>query len=804
MTHPLDLAKHPMPPRRAAAWPAVPCTLKRGARRTGLRTALSWLAAVGTLVLLTAAATFVLWAGALGSARAAAPDTSRTLAPYFVVDQAEPGVEALPLKHTRADVTISGVIADVRVTQVYRNEGSVPIDARYVFPASTRAAVHALRLRVGERAVDAVIREKKQARAEFAQARREGKSAALLEQQRPNVFTMAIANVMPGDEIAVDLRYTETIVPTDGTYRFVFPNVVGPRYNGGTSDVSPSPASGGVGGVSASALRHSPPPEPGALASAPVGGMERGRDAVGSRADARPHEGGPSDLIAEGARASAQRSRTPEAHADSWIAQPILRAGTPARHTFELAARIVAPMPITSVASPSHGLTIDGTGSREARITLPATAAHANRDVVIEYRLAGTGIGTGLLVQPGRNADDEHFFLLMAEPPARVAASEVLPRDYVFIVDVSGSMHGFPLNVTKALLRDLIGRLRPSDTFNVIPFAGGHSLLHPQSLPASEENIARAIRFINGQTGGGGTELLPALRRALDLPTDVGRARSFIVVTDGYVTIEKEAFDLVRNRAGQANLFAFGIGSSINRFLIEGLARAGKGEPFFVLDEAHAEQEAQRFRKMIEQPVLTRIRVTFPEGATGEVFEAYDLDAPQLPDLFAQRPLVMMGKFRGPLAGTIQIEGLAAGGRVHLPLDVAQAVQAGAQGGAPTHGLKYLWARSRIAQLGDYTKLGADDTLVREITALGLKYNLLTDYTSFIAIDKVVRNPVTPARSVDQPSPLPDGVSELAVGEAPATPEPEFALLAALAGGLTWWMRRRQRAQAARQEADRG
>jgi Ca-activated chloride channel homolog len=528
MTHPLDLAKHPMPPRRAAAWPAVQCTPKRGALRTALRTTLSWLAAVGTLVLLTAAATFVLWAGALGSARAAVPDTSRTLAPYFVVDQAEPGVEALPLKHTRADVTISGVIADVRVTQVYRNEGSVPIDARYVFPASTRAAVHALRLRVGERAVDAVIREKKQARAEFAQARREGKSAALLEQQRPNVFTMAIANVMPGDEIAVDLRYTETIVPTDGTYRFVFPTVVGPRYNGGT-------------------------------------------DAAGEPSQSMKLEG--------------------------WIAQPILRAGKEARHTFELAARIAAPLPIVSVTSPSHPLSIDGAGSREARITLPAAAAHANRDVVIDYRLAGAGIGTGLLVQPGRNTDDEHFFLLMAEPPARVAASDVLPRDYVFIVDVSGSMHGFPLNVTKALLRDLIGRLRPSDTFNVIPFAGGHSLLHPQSLPASEENIARAIRFINGQTGGGGTELLPALRRALDLPTDHGRARTFIVVTDGYVTIEKEAFDLVRSRAGQANLFAFGIGSSINRFLIEGLARAGKGEPFFVLDESHAEQEAQRFRR---------------------------------------------------------------------------------------------------------------------------------------------------------------------------------------------------------------
>lgn len=714
-----------LPPRRAAAWPRWQ-PRSRGAR-DALRALLTALAALGTLVAATAAATFVLWAGAIGQARAQpadAKDLNRSLAPYFVVDNGEPGVESLPLKHTRADVTVSGVIADVRVTQVYRNEGSVPIDARYVFPASTRAAVHALRLRVGTRVVDAEIREKKQARAEFAQAKREGKSAALLEQQRPNVFTMAIANVMPGDEIAVELRYTETIVPTEGTYRFVFPTVVGPRYNGGT-------------------------------------------DESGQPSESRTLEG--------------------------WIAQPILRKGVAAKHTFALTARLLSPLPIASVTSPSHALRIDGVGTREATLTLPASSAHANRDVVIDYRLAGSAIDAGLLVQRGKTAADENFFLLMAEPPARVANGDVLPRDYVFIVDVSGSMHGFPLDVAKALLRDLISRLRPSDTFNVIPFAGGSSQLASQSLPASEENIARAIRFINGQTGGGGTELLPALRRALALPTDHGRARTFVVVTDGYVTVEKEAFELVRSRAGQANLFAFGIGTSVNRFLIEGLARAGKGEPFFVLNPQQAEVEAVRFRRLIEQPVLTRIRVRFPERADG-AFEAYDLDAPQLPDLFAQRPLVLMGKFRGELKGTIEIEGLAAGGAVRLPIDVAQAAQVAEAPATPTDGLKYLWARSRIAQLGDFTKLGADDALKREITALGLKYNLLTDYTSFIAIDKLVRNPGGSAQSVDPPSPLPEGVSELAVASAPATPEPEFALLAALAGGLTWWMRRRRTA----------
>ena len=648
-------------------------------------------------------------AALLPTAGAEPPPATRSLAPYFVVEGGAPGVETLPLKRTEVEATIAGVIADVRVTQVYRNEGTTPIDARYVFPASTRAAVYALRLRVGDRAVDARIREKQQARREFDQAKREGRSASLLEQKRPNVMQMAIANVLPGDEIAVDLRYTETIVPTDGTYRFVFPTVVGPRYNGGVS-------------------------------------------ADGEAAESHKAEG--------------------------WIAQPTLPQGHRSNATFALSATIRSPLPIATIGSPTHALQASGEGSREVRIGLPADTAHADRDVVIDYTLAGRSIDAGLLVHEG---PDANYFLLLAQPPARVQAAEVVPREYVFIVDVSGSMHGFPLATAKALLRELIGRLRPTDTFNVIPFAGGHSLLHSASVPASPENVERAIRFLDGQNGGGGTELLPALRTALATAADEGRARTFVVVTDGYVTIEKEAFELVRASLGKANLFAFGIGSSVNRFLIEGLARAGRGEPFFVLNAQQAEAEAARLRAMIEQPVLTRIRLKF------DGFDAYDLDAPQVPDLFAQRPIVVSGKFRGKAAGRIEIEGLAAGGAVRLPIDVQRAAVRD-----DTPALRYLWARSRIAELGDFNRLGGDDEAAREITRLGLAHNLLTDTTSFIAVDHVVRNPGGNATPVEQPLPLPQGVSNLAVGQAPSTPEPEFALLAALAGGLLWWQRRRK------------
>jgi len=666
---------------------------------TWLRTAI---AAASLAVMLPVAAT-----------RAAeTPPPTRSLAPYFVVEGSTPGVETLPLKRTEVEATIAGVIADVVVTQVYRNDGEAPIDARYVFPASTRAAVYALRLRIGERAVEAQIREKVQARREFDQAKREGRSASLLEQQRPNVMTLAIANVMPGDEIAVELRYTETIVPEEGTYRFVFPTVVGPRYNG----------------------------------------------AAGS-----------------------------ESHkAEAWVAQPTLRAGRKTGASFALKATLKSPLPISNIRSPSHELKVSGEGEREAQLELSADTAHADRDVVIDYTLAGPAINAGLMLHEGADAN---YFLLLAQPPAAVAPADVVAREYVFIVDVSGSMNGFPLATAKTLLRELIARLRPSDSFNLIPFAGGNSLLAPSSLPATPQNVARAIRFLDGQNGSGGTELLPALRTALAMPAEDGRARSFVVVTDGYVTIEKEAFELVAANLGRANLFAFGIGSSVNRHLIEGLARAGRGEPFFVLNAQQAEAEAARLRAMIEQPLLTRIRVKF------DGFDAYDLDTPQLPDLFAQRPIVLSGRYRGKPQGRIVIEGIAAGGAVTIPIDVARAAVSD-----PTPALRLLWARSRIAQLGDFNRVQPDSATAREITQLGLTHALLTEFTSFIAADRVVRNPGGAAATVDQPLPLPQGVSELAVGEVPSTPEPEFALLAALAGGLLWWRQRRASKAAARKE----
>jgi Ca-activated chloride channel family protein len=633
----------------------------------------------GAIVLLTLgclAAT--VWRCPAESAAAAKTGfQDKTLAPYFLVLSDEPGTDVMPLKSSRADVKIAGVVAAVKVSQVYKNTGKKTLEAVYVFPGSTRAAVHAMRMTIGERVIEAEIMERQKARETYQQAKKEGKTTSLLEQQRPNVFQMNVANILPGDEIKVELNYLELLQPEDNLYEFVYPTVVGPRYTTKTAEGAPD--------------------------------------------------------------------------TDKWVQNPYLHQGEAPPYTFGLDVELSSGLPLTRLASPSHEVEINYAGKNSARIKIKDEKTAGNKDFVLRYALAGGKIESGLLLYPGR---DENFFLLMMEPPERVKPEAVAPREYIFIVDISGSMHGFPLDTAKTLMDDIISGLKPQDSFNVLLFASGSAILSPSgSLPANADNKQKAVDFIKSRPGGGGTNIVPALKQALALPRTPGVSRIITVATDGYVGVEPQVFQLIRDHLGAANLFVFGIGTAVNRHLIEGMARAGLGESFVVLKPADAAKEAARFRSYIANPVLTDIKVSF------EGFAAYETEPAQLPDLFARRPLTMLGKYRGSPSGAIVVKGKTAGGDYERRLEPAKA-QAGPENAA----LRLLWARQRLMGLVDFSRLTREDkAVVQEATALGLKYGLMSPYTSFVAVDKVKRADGQVV-TVKQPLPLPEGVSDRAVG----------------------------------------
>lgn len=616
----------------------------------------------------------------------------KTLSPYFFVKGGDESIDQFPLKETKADVHISGIIADVVIIQRYVNEGSSPINARYVFPASTRAAVYGMKMKIGDHIVTAKIKERQAAQQTFEQAKKEGKSASLLDQERPNVFTMNVANIMPGDKVDIELRYTEILIPTEGIYEFVYPTVVGPRY-----------------------------------------------------------------------------SSTPEANApqtDKWVKSPYLKEGIKPTSKFNITVNITGGVPVEDITCTSHKVNILWPDKTTASAVLDASEANGgNRDFILKYRLNGSKINSGLMLYKGQ---DENFFLLMVQPPQRINTSDISPREYIFVVDVSGSMNGFPLEISKNLLRNLIGQLRPTDKFNVVLFSGGSSLMSPSSVSATQENINRAIRLIDEQQGGGGTELRAALQRAMSIPRSENVSRSVIIATDGFISAEKEAIQLIRENLNNTNVFSFGIGSSVNRYLIEGIAHAGQGETFVITKPEEAAAVSEKFRKYIASPLLTNIAVAF------NGFKASDMEPSKIPDMFAERPVTVIGKWSGLPQGTITVIGQSGKNKFSQTFRVADVVPSD-----NNSALRQLWARRKLVNLSDFNTQTENKD---EIVNIGIKYNLLTVHTSFVAVLEEVRNPEANSQDVKQPLPLPEGVSNLAVGDCMQnTPEPEFYLLLLMA-----------------------
>lgn len=624
---------------------------------------------------------------------------SQSLAPRLWIPDGAPATDVLPLKSSHADIRINGPIAQVTVTQHYSNAGKRAINARYVFPGSTHSAVHGLTMKIGTRTIKAKIEEKQQAEHLFAKAQQEGKRAALMTQQRPNVFMMDVANIMPGDDVELMLTYSELLVPEQGVYELVYPTVVGPRYGSDPLQVA--------------------------------------RDAA-------------------------------------WIANPYAKdAGdghNPAATATGINLTVDSPIALKDLQSVQHKIETQWQNDKSATVSLDSSETQpGNRDFILRFRLQDQQIVSGLMTY---SKGEENYFLMMAEPPARVKSGQIMNREYLFVVDVSGSMNGFPLDTAKNLMIKLLSTLKSTESFNILFFAGDARVLSPEPLTATPEHIQQALGMMSAYTGGGGTELINALTQAYAMPRKLDVARSVVVVTDGFVNAERDAYTLIADNLNSSNLFAFGIGSSVNRHLIESMAKAGAGEPFIVTGEAEVDAVSARFRQYIEAPLLSKITVS------SKNVEIYDLEPKNIPLMLAERPIVVFGKYRSTSdQATFELQGQSASGAYQVAMPLAEAAH-----DQRAELLPILWARNRLMRLADMAG-NAMESNRDEIVKLGLGYSLLTPYTAFIAVDDVVANATKQAKNVQQPLPLPQGVSEYALASQPM-PEPEFYWLMVMLVGL--------------------
>jgi Ca-activated chloride channel family protein len=603
-----------------------------------------------------------------------------------------------PLVHTRVVAQVSGNVARVEVTQYYRNPSPGRLEAIYAFPLPPNAAVTDMLFRVGDRVVVSEVKRKEDARRTYAEARAQGRAAALTEQERPNLFTQSVANVPPGDMVAVVLRYVHEVPYDDGRYLFHFPTTVGPRYVPGT----------------------------------PTGGRS-------------------------GSGWAPDTDRVPDA---SRVTPPVLAEGQhPA--DVDILVRLVPAVAFDDVVAKSHRVVtgVDASGAR--LVALAEDDRVPNKDLVLSWKPAGAAPGAHALVQREKG---EEFLLLFLQPPAEVGPALVRPKELVFLVDKSGSMMGQPIERAKALVARALGAMGSDDTFQIIAFDGAAQAMTAAPVAATVENVARAKAWLSRLSGGGGTEMLTGIRAALEAPPDPRRLRMVVFCTDGFIGNEREIIEAVAALRGSARVFGFGVGTSVNRYLVEGVGRAGRGSSEVVDLKEPPDEAVTRLFRRLDRPVLTDLEVAF-EGA-----EVSDLLPARLPDLLAGQPLVVAGRVRGGAPKGVLLRGRI-GERAYEARAPIFLSPTGGEGGVrglprddsppeqPVAGT--LWARRRIDDLLAPRPGGAPPPdAVEEVVAHALRFKLVTPYTSFVAVARELRvDPRLPLTQVAVANELPAGVS---------------------------------------------
>ncbi len=576
-----------------------------------------------------------------------------------------------PLKHTDVRAEISGFISRVVVTQQFQNPFKDKIEAVYTFPLPQNAAVDDMTMIVGERTIRGKILAREEARVVYEAAKSSGKVAALLDQQRPNIFTQFVANILPGEQVKITISYVETLSYVNGAYEFVFPMVVGPRY-------------------------------------------------------------------------------IPRSVSDaSRITPKVLPSGTRSGHDISLEVTLDAGLIIDNLSSKSHLVDIQRPDSRSARVRLKENSTIPNKDFILRYDVATQAIQDAVLTHRSERGG---FFTMILQPPERITVADVTPKELVFVLDTSGSMQGFPIEKAKETMKLALDSLNPSDTFNLITFAGDTSILFPEPVPATNANLQQVRAFLSSRNGAGGTEMMKAIEAALKPSDDQSHVRIVCFMTDGYVGNEMEIIAEVQKHPN-ARVFAFGIGQSVNRFLLDKMAEAGRGEVEYVGLNDDGSAAARRFHERVRNPLLTDISIDWSGLPVADVYPQ------RMPDLFGAKPVVVTGRFTAPGRATIRLKGKMAGNDFvrEIPVEFPETM-------ASHDVLASLWARARVDDLmgQDFEGLQSENMradLKDTITQLGIEYRLMTQFTSFVAVEEMVVTDGGEPRRIEVPVESPEGVA---------------------------------------------
>jgi Ca-activated chloride channel family protein len=579
---------------------------------------------------------------------------------------AEDLASSLPLENTEVTAQVLGPLASVSVTQRFGNPLHELAEIDYLFPLPHQAAVVHFELRIGERRIEGDLQELEQARAAYAEALQEGRRAGLLEERRPNLFSVRIGNVLRGEHILATMRYQARLGYDDGDYEFVFPMGITPKFH------------------------DSEHPGEGLGTSAPLAGTD----------------------------------------------EPI----GPVEITVSVDAGTAAGEP----SSPSHPIEMTRLDARRFTVQL---AGHQipDQDFVLRYPVAREALAAAAWTAAGEDGD---YFMATLLPPAMDEEASPPPREFVFVLDRSGSMSGQPIEQARNALRACLRTLNPEDVFRILLFDNRLEWFRPEPSGVTQEEIDAADAYLAAVNSRGGTRIVGALKEALGLAADPQRSRYLVFLTDGAVSAEARALDEVRRTIGDARLFTFGIGPSVNRALLAQLARLGRGTAEFLGLDEDIEGAIIRFQDRVSFPVVSKLKMRWKNGKT------WDVHPVQLPDLYVGRPLEIVGRLKRTGAGPTE---LLVSGTADGPVEMKLILPAESD---QEPAVVRAWARARVDDLLETAAMGGREAhkLRAEIIGLALEHKLVTPYTAFVALDSEVATEGGRARPIRVAQPLPQGL----------------------------------------------
>lgn len=592
------------------------------------------------------------------------------------------------MQRSNVHFAVSGMVARVTVEQSFRNNTSGFMEGVYAFPLPEEAGVRYMEMVIGDRRIVGKIREREEARQVYQTAKKAGKKASLVEQQRPNLFTSRVANIAPGEEVTVHLEYVQAVAFDGGTFALRFPTTITPRYMPGTPAVATDEEQDKV------------------LIADPDHGWARATDAV------------------------------VDAPAISPLLHPTNGSDNAPLNPVEITVELDAGMPLASVESPYHEIAL----SRRAgvySIGLVGGVSEMDRDFVLSWQpVTGSAPKAALFAE---DVDGQHYGLLMVVPPAATDASAAGSREIIFVVDTSGSMGGVSIEQAKASVSNALARLQSSDFFNIIAFDSSHRALYRNPVPATRHHLQQASEFVRLLNASGGTEMLPALRSALarpgdaDLPGTRASLRQVVFITDGAIGNEAALFEEIVATLGDTRLFTVGIGSAPNSWFMRKAAEFGRGTHTYISDLNEVGTRMDALFEQLSRPAMIDVSVQWPVGV-----EAW----PQrVPDLYYGQPLSLVVKFgEQPPAGEIVVTGNIQGRAWRQPVRLGS--PASLPEGFRHDGVASLWARRKIGGLLGQRTRGMEEASVRaQVVPLALEHQLLSPYTSFVAVEEVVSRP---------------------------------------------------------------